>query len=471
MPSSASVVPATPGREVANIAIPVSLEFVIIVVLSLVNQLIVAALGAVAVASVGFVNSINLIFVMTLGALGTSASILVARAFGAQREKELSTVVSSALVVAGLISTLLAIPFFCWPSEFLQLVGSSPEVIETGAPYLCVLALSWPFAVLAAVFTGILRSANHPRSSLVATMPTVVLTPIIALILVFGWGPIPAMGVMGAAWAITLTTVLKMLILLIQTYPLYKIAHWELPGGVIGWRLVIVPLFVLGIPLGLTNIFWTTGNFLYNVIAQRISDDALASLQIVWALEAIFIVGSLGLFSAVTALAGRAVGAGDGQLAQAWVIKIKRIGAFTGLWFGVLFALSALATPYLYPEIGPAVLIPVTVGILLNASIQTFKIRIGLMGAAILPSADDVRSVVIGDFISPFFVGIPLAIALSLFTPLGVYGIFLARVIEEFFKFAFFSWRQRRINWDAVAAKHYKADPIPEDPAVGLSQV
>jgi putative MATE family efflux protein len=471
MPSSTLNVPATPGREVANIAIPVSLEFVFIVALSLVNQLIVASLGTVAVAAVGFMNSINLIFVMTLGALGTSASILVARAFGAQREKELSTVVSSALLTAGLISTLLALPFILWPSEFLRLVGSSPEVIASGASYLAVLALSWPFAVVAAVFTGILRSANHPRSSLAATMPTVVLTPIIALILVFGWGPIPALGVVGAAWAITITTILKAAILAFQTYPLYKIAQWKLPAGLRNWRAVIVPLFVLGIPLGLTNIFWTTGNFIYNVIAQHISDDALASMQIVWALEAIFIVGSLGLFSAVTALVGRAVGAGDGTLAAAWVKKIKRIGAMTGLIFGVLFALSSLATPWLYPEIGPAVLIPVTVGILLNASIQTFKVRIGLMGAAILPSGDDVRSVVIGDFISPFLVGIPLALILSFLTPLGVYGIFVARTIEEFFKFGFFSWRQRRIQWDAVAARHFTADPMPEDPLEGLIQV
>jgi Na+-driven multidrug efflux pump len=153
------------------------------------------------------------------------------------------------------------------------------------------------------------------------------------------------------------------------------------------------------------------------------------------------------------------------------VRKIKRIGAVTGLIFGVLFALSSLATPWLYPEIGPAVLIPVTCGILLNASIQTFKVRIGLMGAAILPSGDDVRNVVIGDFISPFVVGIPLAISLAFFTPLGVYGIFVARAIEEFFKFGFFSWRQRRISWDAVAAKHYQADPLPEDPMEGLIQV
>jgi putative MATE family efflux protein len=471
MPSSVRASSPTPLSEVAKIAIPVSLEFVFIVSLNFVNQLIVAGLGAVAVAAVGFVNSINLVLVMTLGALGTSASILVARAFGAKREHELSTVVSSALLAAGAISTLLAIPFILWPSECLRLVGASADVISTGAPFLAVISLSLPLSVLAAVFTGILRSADHPRSSLIATLPTVVLTPLIALVLVFGWGPFPALGVVGAAWAILITTALKVVILLIQTYPLYRVAHWELPEGLHGWRLVIVPLFVLGIPLGLTNVFWTTGNFLYNVVAGRLGDDALASMQIVWSLEAVFVVASLGLISAVTALVGRAVGAGNGPLAAAWVAQIKRIGMYAGLFFGLLFGLSALATPILYPEIGPSVLVPVTVGILLNASIQTFKIRIGLMGASILPSGDDVKGVVIGDFISPFVVGIPLALGLAFLTPLGIYGIFVARVIEELFKFSFFSWRQRRISWDSVAARHYRPAPIPEDPSIGLNQL
>ncbi|MEG2778619.1 MAG: hypothetical protein RR905_04980, partial [Aurantimicrobium sp.] len=62
-------VAATPGREIANIAIPVSLEFVFILLLNFINQIVVGALGAVAVASVGLVNSLNLIPTFTLGAL------------------------------------------------------------------------------------------------------------------------------------------------------------------------------------------------------------------------------------------------------------------------------------------------------------------------------------------------------------------------------------------------------------------
>jgi Na+-driven multidrug efflux pump len=295
-------------------------------------------------------------------------------------------------------------------------------------------------------------------------------TPL-AIILVFGWGVIPSMGIVGAAWATLIVSVIKAIVLAVQTFGLYRIAGWELPGSWGGWKFVLVPLFVLAVPLALTTIFWTSGNFIYNVIAQQISNDALAVLQIFGALEAVFFVASLGLMSAVTALAGRAVGAGNGPLAKAWIAKIKRVGIWTGIGFGLLFALSSLAVPSMFPEIGPAVLVPVTFAILLNAAIQFVKVRIALLGAAILPSGDDVKGVVIGDFIAPFFVGVPIVIALAFFTPLGIYGLFIGRTIEEFFKVVFFSWRERRIQWQAVADRHFVPEELPDEPTTGIIQV
>ena len=62
----------------------------------------------------------------------------------------------------------------------------------------------------------------------------------------------------------------------------------------------------------ITELFWTSGTFLYNVVFQQISDDALAAAQIVNMLEGLFLVGSIGLMAATTALVGREVGRGDG---------------------------------------------------------------------------------------------------------------------------------------------------------------
>ena len=73
------------SRQIARIAIPVSLEYVVMLGLNFVNQIIVGGLGALAIAAVGFANSLTFILVITLSALGVSVQILVSRAYGARR--------------------------------------------------------------------------------------------------------------------------------------------------------------------------------------------------------------------------------------------------------------------------------------------------------------------------------------------------------------------------------------------------
>src|SRR5690242_20881434 len=90
----------TPAREIARIAVPVSMEFVLMLVLNFVNQIVVGSLGATAIAAVGFSNSLTFILGVTLGALGTSVAILVARAVGARRSETLDHTVTAAVVVA-----------------------------------------------------------------------------------------------------------------------------------------------------------------------------------------------------------------------------------------------------------------------------------------------------------------------------------------------------------------------------------
>jgi Na+-driven multidrug efflux pump len=56
-----------------------------------------------------------------------------------------------------------------------------------------------------------------------------------------------------------------------------------------------------------------------------------------------------------------------------------------------------------------------------------------------------------GDVVGAFGVGLPLAVVLGLHTPLGVLGVFAARVVEELAKVVIFSRRTRQVRWEALA--------------------
>lgn len=442
--------PLNPNREIAKIAVPVSLEMVIQLLLSFINQIIVGTLGAVSVAAVGLSGSLSFMFFVTLGAIGSGTSILIARRSGANDRRGINHALAAAALLATLLGAVLTVPIVTGAGTLLRLAGGAPDVTAAATPYMQVFMLALVPGLLGWVFSGALRSLGHARTPLVATVISVVLEAILAYGLVFGAGPFPELGLIGAAWAVVAANVYKAVHLAWQLYGARRLVRFELPRGD-EWGALTGPLVTLSAPLAFTEFVWTLGGFLYAAVYARVGTEALAASQIVGTLEGIFIVGSFGLMSAATVFIGQSLGAGDAQAARTWIDRLTRAGLLTALLFGALFALSSLVIPLVFPKVGPEVQHIAVLGVLITAAAQIFKVRNMIVGGGILPSAGDAQGVIIGDVIGALVVGLPLAIWLGLYTPLGVWGVFLARILEEIAKVLVFEWRRRRVNWERLA--------------------
>ncbi len=421
--------------------------------LNWVNQVVVGALGAIAIASVGFANSMTFILMVTLGAVGISVSVLVSRAFGGKRVHELNVTVTVAIVFSVLVTAFFALIMWIWPYQLMEISGASKEVAETGRQYLQLTALSLIPNVMSSVLSGLLRATDHPRSPLYATVSTVVLNTVLGYMFVFGFGPISKMGVAGAGLATLITAFLKLLILAYQAYFLHNVANWELPENLREIFNVIKPLFVLAIPLGVTEFVWTVGIFLYNIVLQKLGNLPLAAGQIATALEGIFIVASVGLASAGQVLVGRAVGAQDSEMAKTWIKRVMKIGLYASSISGLLLASTTLLLSLLYQEAGEEVRALAMVGILINAFMQPVKVRNMLLGAMVLPNGNDAKGIIWGDLIGAFVIGIPLAIVLGFPAGWGFAGVMIARSLDEIAKVIIFTYRGRKINWEQVIQK------------------
>ena len=449
----------SPGREIAAIAVPVSLEMVIQLVLTFINQVIVGTLGAVAVAAVGLAGSLSFLFFVTLGALGAGTSILIARRFGAGDRAGVNHTLSATLLLGTLLGAALTVPTTLGAPSLLRLAGGAPDVTGAAAPYLQIVMLSLVPGLIGGVLSGALRSLGRARTPLVATLLSVALEALLAAGLVFGGLGLPRLGLVGAAWAVVAANTFKALYLAFQVYGPRQLAAFALPGRS-SWREIVGPLLALSAPLAFTEFVWGLGGFMYNAVFARVGTVALAAAGIVTTLEGIFIVGSFGLMSATTVLLGRSLGAGDGAGAQRWLALISRTGLVTGLAFGLLFALSGLLVPLVFPKVGAEVQHIALLGILINAAAQVIKVRNMILGGGALPSVGDGKGVITGDVVGAFLVGLPLAIGLGLYTPLGVWGVLLARVADELAKVLIFERRRRRIDWARLAEEQRQVGAV-----------
>src|SRR5258706_1703548 len=80
-------------------------------------------------------------------------------------------------------------------------MGSSPGVLDQGGRYLSVLLVAAPVPMMALTCESIMRSSGDTRTPLLIDLSAVALNAVLDPILIYGLGPVPAMGVAGAAWA------------------------------------------------------------------------------------------------------------------------------------------------------------------------------------------------------------------------------------------------------------------------------
>ena len=165
------------------------------------------------------------------GAIGGGISSAVARALGSGRREDANAFVLHALVVnlgLGLLCTAL---FLGFGRPLYAAMGGRDGSLDAALAYSDIVfggvALVWVMNALASVIRG---TGNMMVPSVAICLSVVVLVPL-SPVLIFGFGPIPAMGIAGGAWAVVGTTAMTVAVL-----------AWYLLAGRAVVRPVLVPL-------------------------------------------------------------------------------------------------------------------------------------------------------------------------------------------------------------------------------------
>ncbi len=320
------------NRAILLLAVPMVLEMVLESLFAVVDVFWVGRLGANAVATVGLTESmLSIVFSVAIG-LSLSTTAMVARRIGEKDHEGAADAAVQAIFLGLVISVAIGVPCLIYAPNLLRLMGASPDIVATGSGYTRI-CLGGSCAVLLlflnnSIFRGAGDAAIAMRLLWVSNILNLVLDPLF----IFGLGPIPRMGVTGAALA---TFTGRSLGVLYQFYRLLKgterirvlTRQIHVHTSVL-LRLVRVSL------TGILQFMIAHTSWIGLVrIVSLFGAAALAGYTIAIRIVVFVILPSWGLSNAAATLVGQNLGAGKPDRAES---AVWRTGIYNMIFLGAV---------------------------------------------------------------------------------------------------------------------------------------
>jgi Na+-driven multidrug efflux pump len=169
-----------------------------------VGHLGTAALAGMALVFPGFM----MMQMLSGGAMGGGIASAIARALGAGRREDADALVLHALVINGLLGLLFSGLVIGFGPAIYRSLGGEGASLEAALAYSDVVFAGAVLVWLYNAFASVLRGTGNMLLPAVAVVAGVALLIPLSPLLIFGWGPVPALGVAGAGWAVVITSAL-----------------------------------------------------------------------------------------------------------------------------------------------------------------------------------------------------------------------------------------------------------------------
>ena len=406
-------------------------------------------------------NNANIVMFLLLGSvfgITLASTILIAQAYGAGKLDGAKRVSGTSASFFFVLSILVSIGGFFASPHILIWMGTPGDALAQGITYLKVMFLAIPSSYAFFFVNGALRGAGDSQTPFKFLLLSVVLDIALNPLFIFGWGPLPEMGIAGSGLATLVSQTVAFGALMLHVYrtrnPL-AIHRGEGELLRVDWSVVRTIVFK-GIPMGLQMVVLALSMVLFLRVVNRFGSDTAAAFAADMQLWNYVQMPALALGAAVSSMAAQNIGAG------LWdrVRSTARAGiAFNFLMTGIPVVLIYLterqSVGVFLPSGSASVDIAVQINHIVLWSFPLFGITMVLSG--VVRAAGAVMAPLIMLVVALLLVRAPLAeYSIGHWGAQGVWWSFtISAMVAALLSIAYYSvgtWRSARMRVEATAA-------------------
>jgi putative MATE family efflux protein len=331
------------GQTLKQMTIPMIYGMILLMTFNLVDTFFVGLLGTQPLAAISFTFPITFTVISLTIGLGIGTSAVIARSLGKGDNKFAKCSGTSSLILGAFVVGVMSYCGYLFTDEIFTLLGASEELLPIIRDFTDYWFLGSVFLIGPMLGNSILRASGDTKTPSIVMGVGGIINAILDPIFIFGFGPIEAMGIKGAAIATLVSWLVG------TAYILYIVGYKR---QLIHTSLVFLKTFAqsskailhIGLPAAGANMLTPISAAILTAIAATYGESAVAAFGVGSRIESIACLVVLAMSMTLPPFISQNFGAGKmHRVEEGYKASVK----FVLIWQVIIYALLVLIAPWI----------------------------------------------------------------------------------------------------------------------------
>ena len=435
------------NKALTALILPLIIEQFLAVLVGMADSIMIASVGEAAVSGVSLVDQVMLLIINLFGALATGGAVVAGQYLGRKNPEEADKAANQLIWFVTILAVGVMGLVYLGKNMILQGVFGQiePDVMEYANTYLLIVTASVPFIALYNGGAAIFRTMGNSKITMTVSLIMNAINVVGNAILIYGFH----CGVEGVAISTLVSRMTAAILITVLLSNEKQVLHLQKTLRYRPEKETIKKILKIGIPNGLENSMFQLGKVLVLSLVSTFGTYAIAANAVCNVLASFQILPGMALSLAVTTVISRCVGAKDYEQVSYYT---KKLLAISYISMFVTTIVICVALPFimdvynLSPETAK-----VAEEIMIFHSVSCVLIWTPAFTLpSILRATGDAKTCMLISIPCMWIFRIGFSYILGKYFGMGVFGVWVAMVIDWVVRVIFFELRYCRGKWKTI---------------------
>ncbi len=433
------------GRQLYTLVLPIVIQNLITSAVSMMDVVMLGQVDQTSLAASSLASQVQFLLNIVYFGLSSALVILASQYWGKRDRKTIAKILGIGLTMCVFFSTLATVLALLIPGGLMKIWTNDKELAKSGAVYLRYVALSYFFAGFSQPYLAIMKSCERVKLSTVISSITMGLNVILNAILIFGLLGFPAMGIMGAALATSISRGVELVICLFD-FGRQKLLPKSLKNMFAIPKALIKDFAKYSLPAFGNDALWGLAFNMNSIIMGRLGSDIVAANSVMTVARDLVTTVGFAISSAASILLGKEIGAGDLEKAKQDASSIVKVTLMVSAVQGLILLLISPIVPQ-FVKISDTAKHYLQVMLVINTVYQVGMMYNTVTIASLFRCGGDSRYGLILDTVSMWGVAVPLGLLAAFVLKLPPLWVYVFMCADEFVKLPFSITHYKKGTW------------------------